>query len=517
MPSTIEPPNLAGPLTSEKAKAQDFSVHHRRNHIALMEELYISLWKQRNTIVSIIRTQLRLENEANCVVAFPQDWIRGKFNVCIPVEVDSRQFRGKFIMRCPLPFAVAETIYPGSIEEKLRGEIGAYVWMQQHCPDIRIPHLCGFSISGRHFVHEPQLPWYSRIPRVMTRWLVSLLPYPRLFHHPTRSRYTPKQISARLPTQYMLLEYIGPEVGEILSNTWDVHRNDPSRRKRLFHGLARIIVSLSRVPQSRIGSFEFRDDCTVTLTNRPVFAATVLMENGGARRSIAARETYSSTEPFVADMMTLHDNNFYDNPTAVADEDECRSQMAVRALLRTISHHYISKESRNGPFLPQLTDMHQSNIFVAEDWEVTCLVDLEWLCALPPEALSAPLWLTGQDLTDLVDDDECQNLTEYNSIRQEFMQALIQEESKTKLAWPLTSIMEVMWQSSGTWFWYALKSVNGAYFLLDDHLCPRFSSSYLSDSIVDVFSQFWREGASKTIAKKIADFNKYEEDLGRLS
>ncbi|KAG6006790.1 hypothetical protein E4U21_006681 [Claviceps maximensis] len=485
------------PVTFEKARAKNFNVIRRHNHVALAQDLYISLWSQRDAIACIVRAQLRLGNEANCLVALPREWIRGKFNVCIPVEVTSRQFNGKLIVRCPLSFALAETTYPGTIEEKLRGEVGAYAWMQQNCADIRIPHLYGFSISGHHFVHEAQLPWWHRIPRLMTRWLLSFLPYSILSHHLTRSRYTPKHIPAQLPTEYMLLEHIGPDIGEMLSNTWAAHRNDPSRRKRLFRGLARIIISLSRVSQPRIGSFEFRDDCTVTSFLR------------------LDRNTGGSTEPFVADVITLHDNHFYSNQSAVDDEDDCRNQMAVRALLRTVSHQYVRKECRNGPFLLQLTDMHQSNIFVAEDWEVACLLDLEWLCALPPEALSAPYWLTNQDNSDLVDNDEGQNLTEYNNIRQEFMQALIEEESKTTIAWPLTSIMENMWQSGGTWFWYSLRSVNAAYYLLDDHVCPRFSSG-LTGGIVDAFSQFWREDADQAIAKKVADFAKYEEDLGRL-
>ncbi|KAG5951304.1 hypothetical protein E4U53_003400 [Claviceps sorghi] len=303
-------------------------------------------------------------------------------------------------MRCSLPFALAETIYPGTLEEKLRGEIGAYVWLQQNCTDIRVPRLYGFSISSLTVVF-PNPTSHEKVAFIDSTLSEALYP-------PTPSRYAPKQISFQLPTQYMLLEYIGPDTGEMLSKTWAKHRNDPSRRKRLFHGLARIIVSLSRVPQPRIGSFEFRDDCTVTLTNRPAFATTVLLENDGAHRSIPARRTYSSTGPFVADMITLHDNYFYHNQSAVDDEHDCSQP--------------------NG----------------AKDWEVTCLLDLEWLCALPPETLSAPYWLTGQDISDLVDDDESQNLTEYNSVRQEFMRALKEEESKTKLTWPSTSIMEDM-------------------------------------------------------------------------
>lgn len=50
-------------------------------------------------------------------------------------------------MRCPMPFALRDS---ASLDEKLRGEVGAYLWMQEHCPDIRIPQLYGFSTSNGH-------------------------------------------------------------------------------------------------------------------------------------------------------------------------------------------------------------------------------------------------------------------------------------------------------------------------------------------------------------------------------
>ncbi|TWU71170.1 hypothetical protein ED733_002968 [Metarhizium rileyi] len=214
-------------------------------------------------------------------------------------------------------------------------------------------------------------------------------------------------------------------------------------------------------------------------------------------------------------MVTLHDNYFCSNKSATTGELDCRIQMSIRTLLRTLSHNYIKKEWRNGPFLLQLTDLHQSNIFVDNDWNITCLLDLEWLCALPPEALYVPYWLTNQGIADLVDEGDCRSLTEYNCVWQEFMQAFSEEESKVKLAWPLKRIIQDMWQSKGTWFWLSLKSVDAAYYLVSDHLCPRFSAD-LSLHVVESFSQFWKEGANELVVKKVSDYHDYEEELGRL-
>jgi hypothetical protein len=40
-------------------------------------------------------------------------------------------------------------------------------------------------------------------------------------------------------------------------------------------------------------------------------------------------------------------------------------------------HYYVKRERRNGPFYLQLTDLHASNIFVDENWNIAYLIDLE--------------------------------------------------------------------------------------------------------------------------------------------
>lgn len=39
--------------------------------------------------------------------------------------------------------------------------------------------------------------------------------------------------------------------------------------------------------------------------------------------------TYRSTEAFVADMLTLHDDYFLAKPNAILDDTDCHGQMAV--------------------------------------------------------------------------------------------------------------------------------------------------------------------------------------------
>jgi hypothetical protein len=109
----------------------------------------------------------------------------------------------------------------------------------------------------------------------------------RLFGYPLLSSYTRDPYTPAVGTAYMLLEHIGPETGRMLSATWAQHRHDPRRRTRLFHGMARIMLSLARLPQPHIGSFRFNpSDGTITLTNRPLISTTMIFENSGTPRTI---------------------------------------------------------------------------------------------------------------------------------------------------------------------------------------------------------------------------------------
>lgn len=299
----------------------------------------------------------------------------------------------------------------------------------------------------------------------------------------------------------------------MLSNTWGKQREDLGRRKRLFQGMARLILSLARVPQPRIGSFQFNSNCTITLTNRPLTCSMAILENDGTPRIIQRSETYTSTEPFVSDMLTFHDNRFLSNLNAVYDDDDCRGHMAVKTLLRALSHHYIKREHRNGPFILQLTDFHASNIFVDEEWNVTCLIDLEWMCALPVEMLAVPYWLAGCG----IDQIEGGRFDEFSKVRREFMRILEEEESKaTEHNILLSKVMHEMWESKGVWFWYCLESVNAMVSLLSDHICPKFLGYSLSPKVEAIVFKFWCEDAEGIVEKKVADHKRYDEELRGL-
>lgn len=306
----------------------------------------------------------------------------------------------------------------------------------------------------------------------------------------------------------MLMEHIGSDTVQMLSNTLDKHRADPERRQRLFHGLARIMLSLARIPQSRIGSFQFHNDGTVALTNRYLSCSLAIMENDGTPRSIQRDDLHSCTDSFVSDLLTFHHDRFLAQPNATFSESDCRGQMAVMTLMRATSHRYIKREYRRGPYLLTLTDVNPSNIFVDHDWNVKGLIDLEWICALPVEMLDVPYWLTGCSIEEI----QGEEYDKYDKVRREFMGILEKEEHEATMEHDISvsRTMEEMWDSKGVWFWHCLTSVDAMNFLLEDHLCP---PGCLSSEVERAVSEFWCDDAGHVVERKLADKAKYDELL----
>lgn len=59
---------------------------------------------------------------------------------------------------------------------------------------------------------------------------------------------------------YLLIEYIEEKQGEMLSNTWPEKQLDVKLRTNLFRDLSRILLSVTRIPLPKIGSFVIDDN-----------------------------------------------------------------------------------------------------------------------------------------------------------------------------------------------------------------------------------------------------------------
>ena len=133
--------------------------------------------------------------------------------------------------------------------------------------------------------------------------------------------------------------------------------------------------------------------------------------------------TYSAVQSYVMDILRFHDNRILHQPNAINDLNDYSAQTAALTTMRAVLPSFFSLG--RGPFVMSLTDFNQSNIFVDKDWNVTCLVDLEWICSQPIEMFHVPIWLTCKAVDQIARESD-----EYGQVRQELVDILAEEETR---------------------------------------------------------------------------------------
>jgi hypothetical protein len=209
----------------------------------------------------------------------------------------------------------------------------------------------------------------------------------------------------------------------MLSETLRKFRDtDSSRVENLTRGISRIMLSLAKKTQPFIGSLRFNDDTSITLANRPLLCTSSILESEGAPKILD--RIYKTCGHFIDDMLKFREKAFSKQPNAVNDEEDCHLQMLHITMLRLLKSQFVDSHSE-GPFVPQLTDLHSSNIFVDDDWNIVAIIDLEFMCALPPSMINVPYWLVVDNI-----DDIAENMDAYNKMHKTFLDVL-QSEAQT--------------------------------------------------------------------------------------
>jgi hypothetical protein len=115
MPSTLKLLNR-NPITYESAVNDEDNIISKVADVAHTNNLYEYLWEQRRSIEALTAHHLRLASKESCLVLSQSTWIRGSFNVCVPVEVKETPGSAsrKVLMRCAMPHKLAEATYPGT-------------------------------------------------------------------------------------------------------------------------------------------------------------------------------------------------------------------------------------------------------------------------------------------------------------------------------------------------------------------------------------------------------------------
>ncbi|KAJ9199358.1 hypothetical protein DTO164E3_4670 [Paecilomyces variotii] len=496
---------LRGEITHAAAKEQDANILHQLGYRDRKIRYFTHLDRNRKLIERTVAHHLGLRSADACRAVDVEDWIHGSFNVCIRVDVDGqgRDPRKQLMMRFPLPYRIGEECCPGNADEKVRCEVGTYAWLQENCPTVPIPRLYGFGLStGQTFTVLDNLPFITRIMQHLRRRLLSWLNYP------TPSPYVQHQIKDQtgLGTPYLLIEYIDPSRGKMLSETWEEGRHDVTLRRNLFRGLSRIMLALARIPLPKIGAFTIDEKGYLTLSNRPLTLEIHQLENEHIPVDIPRHTTYATVDSYVNDILAFHESRLRYQPNAVNNIEDGFYQTSALMVMRSIWSCFFRRDLFRGPFFLNLTDLNQSNIFVDDDWNIKCLIDLEWTCSHPVEMIHPPYWLTNEAI-DLI------SLDSYEILRQEFMKSFAEEEMKTELPVRLYPILQDGWERGTFWYSLALSSPTALFKIFYDFIQPRFSKAHDDPAFWTITMPYWTFNAFKFIEKRVKDKEQYDVAL----
>ncbi|KAL4916391.1 hypothetical protein BDW62DRAFT_211964 [Aspergillus aurantiobrunneus] len=402
--STSDPPlkphkaHLRGFITLSGAEEDEEDMRPRPVYAQQRGAFYEGLAAQGREIKSIVALHCGLPNPDLVHFSPMYDdtrlfWIHGSFNVCIPVTIEQpRRFTAvKLAFRVPLPYKVGEHHHPGNCEEKVRSEAATYIWINENCPDVQmrlyealeslvLPVGMGYSLA------ETQMGCMAVLSKLLGRTGFC--------------DYIPLARSTFMNHGYTLIDWIDNEEEQMLSNVFRAPHPE-EQTQNLYRSMAKVIVSLARVQQRRIGSWTISNDGWLSLSNRPLFCHLQELENLDIPSGVARNTTYTSADTLCLDLLDGHDNRLRYQGNAAFDETDARRQAVDLVFMRSTLSQFTDRSLRDGPFLMNLTDMHTSNIFVDKEWNVKHIIDLEWAYSLPLEHLLAPGWLTDRGIDQL--------------------------------------------------------------------------------------------------------------------
>ena len=203
----------------------------------------------------------------------------------------------------------------------------------------------------------------------------------------------------------------------MLFEKWEEGRHDARLRTNYFRSLSRVILDLARTPLPGIGSFVLDRKGYLRLTNRPLTAEIQQLENEHIPVDMARTSTHSTVDSYVSDIFALHESRLRHQPNGVNNLGDGAYQTAALTVMRSVWSCFFRRDLRRGPFFLNLTALNQTNILVDDEWNVKCLIDLEWACSHPVEMIQPPYWLTNQPI-DLINADD------YEVLHREFVDAL---------------------------------------------------------------------------------------------
>lgn len=207
------------------------------------------------------------------------------------------------------------------------------------------------------------------------------------------------------------------------------------------------------------------------------------------------------------DKLRFQEQRLIHQSNSILSINDGTHQLAALVGMRALLPRFFTNQSDSGPFVLTLPDLHKSNIFVDDDWNVTGVIDLEFAPVVPQEMVTVPAWLTDRG----VDELEGENLEQFRDRYTEFVHVLEIEE---KAVSQNNSMSQRLRRDLGTGkFWYvlALSTINAFPSIFAQHLMPRFFPQEFRLHIEGVsLSRLWGEDVDDFISRKLKDNEDYK-------
>ncbi|KAM5439288.1 hypothetical protein MferCBS31731_004710 [Microsporum ferrugineum] len=406
-----------------------------------MEDLYFELGERESEIREVVASHCGLPSPDRVFVSTydtGETWSHGSFNLCIPVYASypGSEEPIPLAFKLPLPYMVGEEEFPGNAEERLRTEAATHLWISQNCPEVPIPKLYGFGFRGGISFFKPEY---------VTIWQRFKTYACRLFHRLFRNssefcEYIPQNRTTLLNHGYMLTEWATTDDDlKPLSEKLGMRHNDvqlhfdkfiqKSKTQNLYRSFAKVMMSLAKIPQPRIGSWTIDNNGQLSLSNRPLLPHITKFENWGIPSGIPRETTYTNTDSFYNDCIGVYDNRLEHQRNIVKHEREVWDAAAKMVYMRSYLPRFADYSLRQGPFFMQFGNMPSHNILVDKEWNVKQFIDVQGICSLPIELLLPPPWMTGKDLGNLLSTEK----DRLNICYRQFTNTLRHEEAKNPL------------------------------------------------------------------------------------
>lgn len=334
-----------------------------------------------------------------------------------------------------------------------------------------------------------------------------------MFGSPSFCTYLLLRRNSLLEHGYVLIDWIEDENCQILSNTFHLPHTK-EQTKNLYRDLSKIMISLAKISLLRIGSWTINNNGQISLSNRPMLCHVNQLENWGIPSNISRGMTYMNADSYYLDLLAVHDNRLQYQGNAVWDELDTRAQAKDLVLMKAFLSNFSNKSFRHGPFIMQLTDLHNGNIFVDQKWNIRYIIDLEWVCSLPLGDLLPPFWLTGKGVDELIGPE----YTRFKSSYDQFVSIFEQEEEANTPSYVVEEAhsparaMKNALENGRYWYINALGTPKGLFNVFRRHIQNSFEKVPFETLIAGV-STFWTQKMSFFVGLKLEELNHYKKEL----